>query len=413
MGWRMLAVFVFAVLVRLAFAAHSGGLALRVDQLDADSPSYFELGSRLAEHGDFMSTDWNREPVGPRDVQPTALRAPLWPVVQAIPYSIFGATPTAGRILNIGLDSLACALLVAAGARLHSVRAGVLAGTAGALWPQFIASTRQVMSDSLFTLLVVILLIVLDRHREHSSVRSGIEIGLVLGLITLARPNGFAVACAIFLWLGWRAWRRGATARPLLAVGLTAAILVIPYVGYASARFKSFVPVTTEFGVVVGGVFTDNTVNRHHPTWGWWDVGPVDAARLASHGDIEWSEKATRAATDWIGVHPRGSVRVLAYHVLRYFDLYWEIGARQQTLITDPGRLLTVGTPIAWWLTAVLAAFGLRRVVRARDTIRWEPTFVLFVTFMVSGLLVLAGSRYRMPAEPGVILLAATMVASL
>src|SRR5207245_11242693 len=98
--------------------------------------------------------------------------------------------------------------------------------------------------------------------------------GLVLGLLTLTRPNGVFLAAVLAAWLGsvaWRALRAGAV--PVMAAAASGVLLlVVPWVALASARVGAFVPITTQGGPVLAGYYSPRLLDygRTH-CWGAGD----------------------------------------------------------------------------------------------------------------------------------------------
>ncbi len=405
------AVVLLAVVVRLLFIVRvDGGLALTEAELEHDNVSYFELAARISD-GDLMS--WSYPGPGPQqgEVVPTAFRPPLWPMVQAIPYVVTGPSPTVGRLWNVLLASGACGLVVVLGRRLHSPLVGLMAGVGSAVWPQFVEASRQLMTEGLLLLVVVGTLLALDLHLQRPSWRTAGVVGLLLGLLGLVRANGLGVAVVLAAWLLWRARRQLIPAVRQVTVMAVAAIAVVaPYVAYQTSRFGTPVGISTQSGTVLAGDFNDNVADLSFDRWGWWDIGPSLEVLHRVEDEIEWDRQSRQVGVDWITDNPVTSMRIVGLRAVRYTDAYWDMERRIDTGLVGSSRLLNVLTPLLWWPTAILAAVAAWRIRRTPGAaVRWTPIALLFGTFALFGVLLGGASRYRLPAEPGVILLASTV----
>ena len=404
-----IAVFVLALIVRLVFVA-SIGWSLSPAELKDDSPDYFNIATNLA-NGDGYTDVWPG--IGPDHgkLTFTAYRTPLWPVVQAIAYKVAHPSPTLGRLLCVLLDAVGCALIVLLGARIRGPSVGLVAGAAAALYPTMWVHVVQLFSEPLMTVVVVGTLLVADRYRRAPSWGNAAWLGVGLGLVTLARPNGIVLALFLAGWLVWRAryeLRRalGAAACCLIA---TAAV-VMPWVAYASAQNHAFVPITTQGGALLDGDFNDGTATISSPDWGWWDYQRIIVPLFSSSSQQEWNKQLQTRAIDWIKDHPAGTVKVIALRTVRYFDLYWSQDNRLEERIPTDNRRLNELVVLSWWLAAGLAIAGLVRLARHHELGPWVPALLTFAAMAVSGMTLGGATRYREPAEPVVLLLAATFV---
>ena len=68
---------------------------------------------------------------------------------------------------------------------------------------------------------------------------------------------------------------------------------------------------------------------------------------------------------------------------------------------------VNVAALLAWWGAATMAALGLRRMVHDRALDPWVPALLAWAALAASGLLLAAHTRYRVPSDPIVLLLAA------
>src|SRR5690606_14843788 len=129
--------------------------------------------------------------------------------------------------LNVALSVATIGLVFVLGRRLAGDRVGLVAACVWALWPNLVFHSGVVLTETLFLLLLVALLIVAlgdpAAARAPGNARL-VAIGVLFGLSLLVRPVSAVVAPA-FLILWWGAGARAALRR-LAVVGVaTVAVL--------------------------------------------------------------------------------------------------------------------------------------------------------------------------------------------
>jgi 4-amino-4-deoxy-L-arabinose transferase-like glycosyltransferase len=201
-------VLLVALLPRVAMLAGVG--AARESLLTSDSRDYLRLARTLAQAGRY----------GPAD-QPELFRTPGYPVFL---WAVNGGTlagdavraPVLAQCL---LDVLTAGLVYALGCRLGGARLGISSGLLYALTPLTIAASGRVLSETLYTFLFMIVLLLLVRVLQGAR-RPGVLLALaggVLGMACLVRGVALAMAVVIALGLLIALRRR---VRALLFVGV-------------------------------------------------------------------------------------------------------------------------------------------------------------------------------------------------
>jgi len=175
-------------------------------------------------------------------------QSPFYPYFLAGFYKLFGHHPAGVLWLQVAADAGTCLLVMRAGERAFSPRAGLWAGLLCALYRPFIFSaavpgkeTFAVLSAALFALLAL-------RAGESGRGRDYFYCGLAAGWAALLRTNALLLLPALLLW----AWQKNpvkhllkAAALPLL---LGAALPVLPATLHNFAAGGGFVPVTYNGG---------------------------------------------------------------------------------------------------------------------------------------------------------------------
>jgi 4-amino-4-deoxy-L-arabinose transferase-like glycosyltransferase len=242
--WRALvAAVALSLLLRFWSAELTRGVAL-----GADPMNYTNLARAVIEGRGLVTDDWQYG---------DGLRAyfpPLYPLILAGFWSIFGSSAFATLALHSAMDLIAAWALADAGKRLGQPVAGRVAGAAYFAWPAFALSAGIPQKESLTVLLIVLLLrgaaIWLQAAPEEARRwRHGLWIGLWWGLLALTQASLVLAPLIVALAL---AAQRGLA--PVLRLGLSAApavlLVMAPWWLRNWLLFGQFVPFTTASGMM-------------------------------------------------------------------------------------------------------------------------------------------------------------------
>lgn len=246
----LLGVVALAMLLRLWSANLASGVGL-----GADPMNYANLARAVLDGRGLVTSDWQYG---------EGLRAyfpPLYPLLLAGWWGLFGQSIAATVVLHTLVDAAAAAALASAGRRIGQARAGIAAGLAYFAWPAFALAAGVPQKEGLTVLLVVLMLRALagwlqappDEARRW---RHGLQLGLWWGLLALTQASLVLAPAAVALVL---AWQRGIG--PVVRLGLTAvpALLVVlaPWWLRNWLLFGAFVPFTTASGMMVNAAWRD------------------------------------------------------------------------------------------------------------------------------------------------------------
>jgi 4-amino-4-deoxy-L-arabinose transferase-like glycosyltransferase len=213
----------WAAVLLLALAARLACLlGLREPLLYGDQYNYLFGGLRIAAHDDpldyvLRSDEW-------RSWNMRWTRAPLYPILAALPFRVLGPRLLPLQLLNVLLGALS-AVLVGALARRVSPRWGAWAGAAQALYWPAVDLAPKTLSENLHTPLLLGALLLLARSAEGSRRLAGLG-GFVLGASALARTVSAAFVPIAALWrCGATGGRADLRAALLSCAGAAAAIL--------------------------------------------------------------------------------------------------------------------------------------------------------------------------------------------
>ncbi len=400
---------VVALIVRIAVVIATPDYQARTDAADFD-----RLAVSLADHGRFPSSaEW-----APRG--PTAFRPPLFPVALAAVYTVVGTGSEhtrweAGRVMEAALGALAVGLIFLIGWRLWGPAVGLVAGGIAAVYPPLVLVGTSLLSESLFIPLVLgaVLAALLHRDSAHRW-RWAVLAGVLTGLAALTRGNGFvlAIPLAFLVWEHRSPPRRPGLRAPL-AVVLATILTVVPWTIRNYSVFHQFVPTTTEPGYALAGTY--NAADQYRKVFPALWYPPLDQMRAvaAAHPDAneaQVSSRLTSIGLHYIEHHPGSLLRTGYLSALRLFNLQ---GPTLEEVFSFgegyPLRLAQYSVYAFWLLLGLAVAGALTRGARRVPAALWGvPAIILLSTLFLEGL-----TRYRSPADPFFVLLAALALVSL
>jgi 4-amino-4-deoxy-L-arabinose transferase-like glycosyltransferase len=353
--------------------------------------------------------------MGP-STQPTAFRPPLYPVALAGVH-VLGGGWTAERVLGalFGVAAVLLSFLIAR--RLWGGSVAIVAAAILAVFPPLVILSATLLSESLFLLLMLGALLAVLQYRDDPRLRWALLAGALCGLAALTRANGslLVLPAALGVWTLRPRFSRAALAAPL-AVGLSALVLVSPWVVRNSLVFDRFVGLSTQSGVLLAGTYNaEARAMAGHPGRGrlpWRLASFRDLYSRADLDEAERSSQLTSRGLDYAKAHPGYVLETMAWNVLRVLDLVHEgtwLQARGVERLTKPV------VPVSVYVLTALALLGLAVQTVGRWRPRRPPGFVwLFPLLMLLPAIAVWGlPRYLVVADPFLAMLAgAALVAA-
>jgi Tfp pilus assembly protein PilF len=419
------AILAAALIVRVIFLvqlerSETGGV------LSLDSRFYYDLARTLSTGGAF--------PAGALDFNP------LYPAFLVVVFRLFGEGLLAPRIIQLALGLLTASLVYLAGLRLavggrkarpSGTFTGIVAAAMTVLYAQFVLYEGTLLSTSFDVfLLAASFALALALETDLSAERplklgrrriptwlSGLFLGALIGAGALGRPNLFLLlVAALPVWLYAR--HRGRRAGLIPAVGIIAgaAILLAPPIIYNAKATGRFVPVTAHGGI---NFYLGNRTGSTGIFQG------LDGARMNARGILEESKALAEAetgrsmtqaeASDYytrraladIRAHPAAWLGLLAKKLglfLNGVELYDVPNVYFNERSCGVLKLLFL--PFA--VIATLGVCGL--IVLCRSGKNRSLVSIFLGCAVLSVLLFYVNTRYRLPAVPLLILLAAYFV---
>jgi 4-amino-4-deoxy-L-arabinose transferase-like glycosyltransferase len=359
---------------------------------------------------------------------PTVDRAPLWPFTIAGLTIIFGPSDYVARIFLSIVGSGTCVLVYLFARDLFSWRIGVIAGAFAAIYPELYIYDGWLYTESLYIFLLFAICYGLYRlqHKPERNWRNWIIIGVLLGLLSLTRPNGIIVIGLFIIWcfimVGQKFISLRITIRGVLLSTLIAIVLIAPWTIRNYLVSHAFVPVATGDGTVLLGAYNNEVLTKSTypggPKGTWINPNesspdivrpfplhtctpPCEVAREAAFKD---------AAVKWIETN----INIMPHLLKLHFINMWQPDTYEADLPVvrfphQQSTQLVVSMMKTWPIYLfILAALGLIVTVW-----RWrELLFIYFMIFLTiaQNVIYYGSARLRAPIEPMLILLAAGFI---
>jgi 4-amino-4-deoxy-L-arabinose transferase-like glycosyltransferase len=384
----LLAAVLAGLALRFAAAALYRGVPLTPG---GDDAHYYELASDLAAghglayHGRL-----------------TAYRGPLYPAFLAAIISA-GGGPDAARSVQAAWSSLVVLGVLALGAELFSLEAGLWAAALLALYPEQILLPTTLHIECFYSGLVLAACAAWARWSRRPAPASAAALGLCLGVSLLCRSTLFP---ALLVWAAFLAWRvKPRRARLAQAAACAAALVCVmsPWWARNAVRFRRFIPF--EAGVLGPVAWYASQGEAIAPS----DEASVEPFKsLASTAPPEqWDAPLLALAARNVKDHPfRYALSCLRRIKPLWLDSYacyllYYRPASAPWILAHWGAVEWTGRVLFLALVA-LAAAGLRR--RRDDPAAWSAAALAF-SFNAC-LLLTVFARHQAPAAPLLCLLA-------
>lgn len=423
-----LAIFSLAVIARLVFFlvclhANGGDLTRTIRGQDG----YFDLSTNLV-HGNGFSIN----PVPP--YLEYSYGVPLYPFFMAFFLWISGSYAVAamvqlllGALIPIMGMYFARRFLPATERFRH---APLVVGVLLALSPYQILFSFIFYTETLFTLVFGVFLILFLNFLKKPSIRLAVWAGLFLGFATLIKPTVqyiVVMAIAFALWHFRKEWHKDLMTK-LVCLALVFFMVLTPWL-YRNYRVFHTVSLGTQMPFNLYEVLLPSVLSiEHHSSF-----GAEQQKLVLNTADIFYSPPAnlTQVAVTEIAQHPVALVELSALSAFTFFThdgmltFLQAAGISPSTYLQKPALLLLLSSPwqfaqMVWmymhtsmaavffarlfWIVVTACFFlGIYRLFRAK-LLCSELLFSIIIVFyfmlttMINGLSV--NARFRMPVEP-------------
>ena len=348
---------------------------------------------------------------------PTAFRPPGYPVFLAGVQKLGGGWE-AERVAGALLGVVTVLLIYLIALRVWGARVALVAAGLAAVFPLLVVRNASLLSEVLFIPLALASVLALLVFRDDRRLRWAVASGVLCGLAVLTRTNCLllVVALAAGAWVGRPRLSRAALTAPAVVL-LATALTLSPWVIRNAVVFDRFVGLGTGAGYGLSGTYNaESRARSEHPGEPFAPNVLRTYRDLLSRRDLNEAELTARfgdRARDYIRDHPLYVAQTTAWNVLRLLDVERR-GEYERTFVAQELQALGVGgivSPVvllgSLYVVLLLALVGAVAEVRSRGprapAFLWaSPLLALLPALAIYGL-----PRYRAPADPFLIMLAA------
>lgn len=323
------------------------------------------------------------------------------------------------RAGEAALGTVAVALTGLIALMAFGTTTGLVALGLAAVYPPLVLTSASLLSETLFIPLVLgAVVAALAYRRAPASMRWAAAAGALAGLATLTRSNGLLLVLPLAVAVAFAA--RGTAARGAARPGRAPAVLlaafvltVAPWTIRNAVELDAFVPVTTQGGFGLAGTYNAQSRDRADVRAAWRVpslVPEYDAViRQPGLSEPDVSRSLRRRSLSFLRSDPGYLAEVCYWNVRRLLNLADAIDL-ERILWRDygVGPGLSDASVVGFWLAAVLALGALatragRSAVRRSSPLLWAAPVVL----VASAVPIAGNMRYRIPADPFILVLTA------
>ena len=377
--WALLILVAAAILFRLALLLATGKNALTW----GDEIYYDRVAKTILTTGCFC------DPPG----HLTVLRPPLYPWLIAGVYKISSGNWMLVVLLQVIFSGLTAGLVAIAGQQLTgSFGIGQLAGWIFAVHPVSIFTASLLYSETFYLFLLMMMVILwiglIQKPREWLGL--SLLSGAILGIANLMRPNLIVFPLLLFLAL-WGAYRKFGTAlRAALVVAGAMLVFVLPWTIRNYQATGRLIPISANSGLLLmqgnNDMATGTGVNQD-------EFDPMENLDEADKDAAYW-----KVGMDWIRANPGRFLALLPQKAYKFF------APLERTTSGSLENKLAPVLNLAFGVLYLLALIGLIKTFA-----RWREWLIIYFLILLPlglALVFFGGTRYGLPVQPFVCLLA-------
>lgn len=347
------------------------------------------------------------------DTGPTAWMTPVYPLILAGLFRIFGTYTFASYIaaisINILFSTLTCVPIFYGGKRVAGL--GVASGVAW-LWAIFpnaiIIPTGWIWDTSLSALLAATILWATLALAHSRHVRGWTAYGLLWGFTLMTNPTLASLFPFLLAWLAWRTRHEGRLRllNPALAAGVMI-LCCVPWTIRNYAVFRSFVPLRSVMGLQLW-IGNNEAYRDRFPGWLHPINNSTERVKYIQMGEIAYMQEKKREAIQFILHHPRQEAR-LTY--MRFIATWAGTHHPIRDFLQTHSFAFRISL-VANILTSFGVILGALFMIRRRSDYAF-PVVVFPVVFPLVIYVTQALFRYRHPIDPVILLLTAIAIQEL
>lgn len=379
-------------------------LAIRPNPLAGDQIEYDTQGRFFTEGRFWWSTIVLDVP------HPTAWKAPLYPAWVGFWYELLGPSPAKLAIVQGLLLAPATVFLTWLTARRwFDLRVASLAAAAVAIFPLVWEFYGLLYSEALVVPLVLLVVYaVVDRPLPRLLGAAGI--GALVGICMLVRPTSFfLLAMVAAAWVVASGWRRALAPVAIAVIGV--ALTLAPWTIRNAVVLDGFLPISIQDAAAYG-TFNDDAANDPLYPYAWRVYPQGVAEELAADpptSELEFRSRLQQRARSYVLDHPESVPQAFFWNgISRLWDLRRPARALDEPAFDGRSAVVTAAGLGLYYVLLPLALLALWRLRRRRTLVvpLLAMALALSVVFTIQ-----AGTRYRAPVEPMIVILACSNLA--
>lgn len=390
--------FSFALIFLVALGFRSCAVISRPETPIADPADYHQLAVALAEGHGYVNTAGAE----------TAWRPPGYPAFLSVIYRVAGPSVRAATFAQAFVGSLTVLLLMLFSSTIFGRLESIVAGCIAAVYPGLVWLPRLLLSENLSLLLTLTTIWSIAMYLKSRRLWWLALFGVVGGLNTLVRGGNLLLPALIgTVLLAVTLKNRSVNWKPLCAGLLLAAaafiIVLTPWTVRNYRVFHRFVPIATQDGLTLYASYWPPQENGKL-IWGTLpgteDPNVATATKLED--EVAASKYLQHVTMQRLREQPGYFFRLIPskmISLLAPFD--WEMlpHAAGSTRSVNVGYLLII-------LPSLFGLVMLMRTPRPNQWLLW----VIPVMVLIQAIFFYGSPRFRLPAEPMAILLAAVFL---
>jgi 4-amino-4-deoxy-L-arabinose transferase-like glycosyltransferase len=324
-------------------------------------------------------------------------KGPLYPVMLAAVYRAAGLdNNSAVRVVQAAMGA-SVSLLVAWLGVLTLGRSTALVGAwIVAVYPVFVLLTELLISETLFTWLLMAALACAAWLLKAPSWRKAALVGAVCGLVALTRSIGIGLAvvlAAVHVVSGSRDITRARRLDQAAIVVLVCGFTITPWAVRNWVRLHAFVPVSTEFG---RNLYSGWVSVPDEKIFGSSPDDETSRYALTIESEVARDRFLQQKAIAFIRAHPALIPRYVFLKSLYFWSpLDWDTMGHGEAIYNGAYVALAPFVLLGFWRASRQAPLALWVIL---------PTVVYFWCVALAGSIT---PRYRYPIEPALVLLSA------
>ncbi|MCB0111380.1 MAG: glycosyltransferase family 39 protein, partial [Caldilineaceae bacterium] len=383
----LLAILAVALLLRIGAALYLGNTVSGLSGAN-DEITYSMLGHRFATgHGMTFPEPWY--PWIAADA-PQSYFSYTFSLFIAGIYKLFGFYPLAARFVMALLSTAIVGMVYLLGRRLFSETVALLAAGIAAVYAYLIFYGAALVTETPFTLALMITLYVAVRIRERElqGIWAWCLLGVILAIAVLSRVAVIFFVPILLLWLYWSL--RQEIKLPMLFIPLVMiGLALLPLTIRNYQLWGEFALSEAQFGHVFWNGNHPGHMGNFHP----FKVFPIPEDVLTLNNDVLITNSLLRMAVANILADPWNFV-MLTITRLRELFIFWPTSA--STLQANLLRVLSFGLIVPFALYGIAA--NLRRFGEL------APIYLFFIIHVGVYVVTWTMVRYRVPLDPFFIL---------